>query len=251
MIETQNHFLAQSRENIGKIQNEITALRSTPVKDEYSWIFAWFHLCYLVFGGFILWKFSSEENFHSLVGWLVGLLAVVLLLWWIPRTDEYKKWRIMSAINSYNQKKIKMERIYSSVVSDMNIDFRDSFIAPTKIMDIEMWVHNLSNEIIDIYKSYKWVILIEKSIKSFTGKKTKSSYQDFLTQEWLWLTEYITSFSRDLDTWMTRHHSELVQLQSSVGAQARTMDIVEWKAALGITEERISRLSEEIPLRVK
>lgn len=44
----------------------------------------------------------------------------------------------MSAINSYNQKKTKMERIYSSVVSDMNIDFRDSSITPAKIMDIEM-----------------------------------------------------------------------------------------------------------------
>jgi hypothetical protein len=89
------------------------------------------------------------------------------------------------------------------------------------------------------------------NLYTFSDQTIRTNYQNFLTQEWIWLTECIASFSRDLDTWMARHHSELVQLKDSVGAQARTTDIAEWKAALGLTEERISKLSEEIPIRVK
>ena len=154
-------------------------------------------------------------------------------------------------MDQYKNQKIKMQYIYSSIISDMNIDFWDGNIAPDKIIDIENGIKNYASWVKGLFVSYKKVKSMERCLVSFPDQKVYFLYKDFLTQEWIWLTECIASFSRDLDTWMTRHHSELVQLKDSVHAQARTTDIAEWKAALGLTEERISKLSEEIPIRVK
>ena len=244
MIDRNVFLLVNTQKNLQKMHDEIYFYPTSSVKD------SWISILVLVWLPFAMISFIANGFFMGLWIILSVLIASLSAYMVISQTDEYRRYQFSTVVQKYKKEKIDLLRIYSSVVSDMNVDFSNQKISPEKIIDIEHWIRNLTWCISNIYAIYKKMLILKGNLRVFSDQK-RTNYQDFLTQEWIWLTECIASFSRDLDTWMTRHHSELVQLKDSVHAQARTTDIAEWKAALGLTEERISRLSEEIPIRVK
>ena len=245
MIDRNVFLLTSTQQNLQKMHDEIYFYPTSSVKD------SWISILVLVWLPFAMISFIANGFFMGLWIILSVLIASLSAYMVISQTDEYRRYQFSTVVQKYKKEKIDLLRIYSSVVSDMNVDFSNQKISPEKIIDIEHWIRNLTWCISNIYAIYKKMLILKGNLHVFSDQAIRANSLDFLTQEWLWLTECIASFSRDLDTWMACHHSELVQLWGSVDAQARTTDIAEWKAALGITEERISRLSEEIPIRVK
>lgn len=87
------------------------------------------------------------------------------------------------AMQLYSKEKIDLLRMYSSVVSDMNVDFMDQEISPEKIIDIEQGIHNLGGGIASIYTLYKGMLRAKVNLYTFSDQTIRTNYQDFLTQE--------------------------------------------------------------------
>ena len=247
MIKTQKHFLASIGNDMQDIEEKMNQLSSSinqiPV-DQGRWEAVFWAVLYLLIW-IILMPFFISHGPLVFIGYMISywLLAIYLLAW---DSYDFRYWKIKKAVAKYKIEKERIARIYSSVISDMNMDFRDKIIVPQKIIDIEKWISYFSNEIKTLYQNYRNILFTENEVRVIANPRMLKPYKDFLIQEWIWLTECITSFSRDLDTWITRHHSELLELKNSVDTQAKNTNSIEWKAALGLTEERISKLSEEI-----
>lgn len=77
--------------------------------------------------------------------------------------------------------------MYSSVLSDMNVDYRDAKIGVQNIRDISTSIVHLSEEITKM----------SKGISEESEENQK------------WFVDLIREFSRELDLWMGRHASEL------------------------------------------
>jgi hypothetical protein len=86
-----------------------------------------------------------------------------------------------------SERKTRLMNLYSSVLSDMNMDYRDSTIGVQNIWDIGASIVHLSNE-------------ITKTSKGISGESGENQK---------WLVDLIGEFTRELDLWMHRHASEL------------------------------------------
>lgn len=247
MIDVNTFLLTNTQKNIQKMYDEIRFVPTSAIDDPWGGIVLFFSIMGWITLMFLLFMMMPD----LLMLWILLCVLFLPLCIWAFNTSNYKQNQLTMAMQLYSSEKIDLLRMYSSVVSDMNVDFVDQEINPEKIIDIEQGIRNLGSSIASIYILYRDMLRSKVNLYTFSDQTIRANYQNFLTQEWLWLTECIASFSRDLDTWMTRHHSELVQLKDSVNTQMKSTNMVEWKAALGLTEERISKLSEEIPICVK
>lgn len=95
---------------------------------------------------------------------------------------------------TFDDKKSHIMNLYSSVLSDMNIDFRDWKIHNTNIHEISRSIQNLANEIDDTAKG-----IIHESVHN---------------QEWL--TGIINEFNIQLRIWIDRHTDELETIESEI-----------------------------------
>lgn len=87
------------------------------------------------------------------------------------------------AMQLYSSEKIDLLRMYSSVVSDMNVDFVDQEINPEKIIDIEQGIRNLGSSIASIYILYRDMLRSKVNLYTFSDQTIRANYQNFLTQE--------------------------------------------------------------------
>ncbi len=84
--------------------------------------------------------------------------------------------------------------LYSSLLSDMNVDYRDTKITPENIGQIRASLMNFTTQIEQTAKYAK-----------FLGESDKK-----------WLTEIVTEFRAALIIWIRRHESELILYEKEV-----------------------------------
>ena len=87
--------------------------------------------------------------------------------------------------------------LYSSVLSDMNIDFRDKKIHATNISEISKSIQNLTHEI--------------EALGKEISKGTPENQQ--------WLLGIIEEFNTHLRMWIDRHTDELESIESMIKNQ--------------------------------
>ncbi len=101
---------------------------------------------------------------------------------------------------SFEVRKSRLMNLYSSVLSDMNMDFRDTNI----------WAINIGN--------------ITESIRHFADEVNKlqtiALKQNPENQKWL--TDLIQEFTTNLHLWIERHASELQILDSTIQTMETT-----------------------------
>ncbi|MBP9780172.1 hypothetical protein KBD33_06175 [Candidatus Gracilibacteria bacterium] len=116
---------------------------------------------------------------------------------------------------SFEVQKSQLMNIYSSVLSDMNVDFRDNGIGVVNIVDISQSIKNFSNEIL----------------------KMRHRIHDTENTEQEWLVNLIEEFNNNLHLWIERHASEL-KIQDDIIGEINTPNISE-KSVLELASKRL------------
>lgn len=117
---------------------------------------------------------------------------------------------------SFEIQKSRLMNFYSSILSDMNVDFRDQWI----------WAHNLSE--------------IWESIQNFANEvDTISEYiRKGKPENQKWFIEMLQEFNNNLHLWIDRHVDELVELEISISELETTHNSE--KSILELTEKRLN-----------
>ena len=105
------------------------------------------------------------------------------------------------------ERRTRLMNLYSSVLSDMNIDYRDTKIWVQNIRDISASIVHLSEE-------------IQETSRGISGESTNDQR---------WLVDLIGEFSRELDLWMHRHASEMEIVTESLTdtlSESPTLDLM-------------------------
>lgn len=105
---------------------------------------------------------------------IVGLIGISLLVFFFAKPNIVER-------------KTRLMNLYSSVLSDMNIDYRDTKIWVQNIRDIGASIIHLSEEI----------------------QETSNGISREHLEDQRWLVDLIQEFTRELDLWMRRHASEM------------------------------------------
>ena len=116
---------------------------------------------------------------------------------------------------NFEVRKSRLMNLYSSVLSDMNMDFRDNAIWVLNIGEISKSIKNFSNEI---------------------NKLQKEIQKEPLTEQ-EWLINLIQEFTANLHLWIERHVSELEIVENTI-EKIETQDV--WKKwALELATSRL------------
>ncbi len=114
---------------------------------------------------------------------------------------------------SFEQRKSRIMNIYSSVLSDMNMDYWDTSIGIENIRNITKSILNFSWEI--------KIILTQVKKESEENKK--------------WLLEIISEFSENLTLWIRRHTDELQITKEQI------LDEIPWEnSTIELIEKRLN-----------
>jgi hypothetical protein len=95
---------------------------------------------------------------------------------------------------NFDERKSRIMNLYSSVLSDMNIDFRDGRAHAVNIHDISQSILNLANE-------------IENTAKHINQESPDNQK---------WLTDIILEFNTQLRLWIDRHTDELETIEDTI-----------------------------------
>ena len=98
---------------------------------------------------------------------------------------------------NFQSEESRIMNLYSSVLSDMNIDLHDSEIHASNISDISKSIQNLTHEIEDVARHI-----------------TKES-----SENQKWLIGIINEFNTHLRMWIDRHTDELESIESMIKNQ--------------------------------
>lgn len=120
-----------------------------------------------------------------------------------------------SSQKTFEQKKTEIMNLYSSVLSDMNQDFWTMKIDPIHLAEISQSIQNLSIEI----------------------GKYSSSIQNENKENQEWFINIIDEFYRQIKLWISRHKTELEQLEQEI-SKIQSNKISE-KTALNMTLARL------------
>lgn len=102
--------------------------------------------------------------------------------------------------------------MYSSLLSDMNMDYKNMEIGVENIRSLSRSILNFSSEVQKMSKQVKWEDEIEQK----------------------WLTDIINEFSQNLKLWINRHMSELNTTEANIEKAP------EWDApALALARNRL------------
>lgn len=119
---------------------------------------------------------------------------------------------------SSSVRKMKILRTYSSLLSDMNIDYRSTGIAPTSILEIR-----------------RSLIAFTREIESMNR-----SIHDHSPHDQKWLLDMIVEFRRELTLWMARHETELgIEIDRVAQVESETLSPSS-SAALDLATERLT-----------
>ena len=116
---------------------------------------------------------------------------------------------------SFEVQKSRLINMYSSVLSDMNIDFRDNWIWVVNIVDISQSIRNFSNEVL----------------------RMRDCIRDTENTEQEWLVNLIEEFNTNLHLWIERHASEL-KIQDDIIWNINTPNISE-NSVLELASKRL------------
>lgn len=116
--------------------------------------------------------------------------------------------------HSFTRRRPRIMNLYSSLLSDMNLDYRSNDTAAGNVVEIGKSILNFSREITDI---------------NHPEKLTEADQK--------WLTDIITEFTDALDLWMNRHADELKLIVEKVENQETPL--IEGKSALDLAGTRL------------
>lgn len=116
---------------------------------------------------------------------------------------------------TFGEQQSNIMNLYSSVLSDMNIDFRDGRVHTTNIHEISKSIQNLAHE-------------IENTAKNIEKESPENQK---------WLTGIISEFNRELRMWIDRHTDELETIESEI--QSTTSEKSSEKAVLELACARL------------
>lgn len=94
----------------------------------------------------------------------------------------------------FSFQKNRLESLYSSLLSDMNVDFQDNAMAPQNLANIAISLENFIAE-------------IESIVPHFHTLSDENQKYVFDT---------LRSFQNDLSLWLSRHQSEITLLEKSI-----------------------------------
>lgn len=128
----------------------------------------------------------------------------------------------------YCQKQVysfwKLENLYSSLLSDMNIDFRDETIHPENIIHISK---SISQFVYTLIYHTKHINTLHKEEKET-------------------LIALYQNFHSDLDIWIKRHMSEIEKLSESLEESAQKTQIIEWKSLILLSKTQLDSYIEDL-----
>ncbi len=94
----------------------------------------------------------------------------------------------------FSRRKVRLMHLYSSLISDMNLDFKSADIGAINISEISKSILNFSNEIEVMSKMAK----------------------DQSKEDQKWLLDIVEEFSSHLQLWIDRHESELTVVENTI-----------------------------------
>lgn len=118
----------------------------------------------------------------------------------------------------------ELENLYSSALSDMNVDFSSDNISPKNIENIGKSVNAFQKKMEKFYEKYSYYTEPEKS--------------NFL--------KIIEDFHKDLELWMKRHQTELEKYIETIEIEAEKAQAREWKNALELAIARLVVVKNQI-----
>lgn len=145
-----------------------------------------------------------ETNFLQIMTYLI--LWILIFMIWV---------KLCLTKPSFEIQKSRLMNLYSSILSDMNIDFRDQWIWARNLSDISKSIQNFSSE----------VDILSKHIRKENPENQK------------WLVEILQEFNTNLHIWIDRHAIELIELETSISEFKKTHNSE--KYILELTEKRL------------
>lgn len=203
--------------------------------------------------------FGLQPNKNKFHGFLLFLLMVVVffvLIWqsWIIALyilvsmfqAVYYECKMYRQKKFYKSIKPKMMRRNNIFVSRVWFDIEDKSLSAQQVMSIENSIKDITNYI-EKYSEYniKAISCVGKSGYFMIKNYFMEEQNLLMKKEVAWLMNFIASFSQDLNFWTERHKMELSQLEENIDQQKKETMLPEWKLALELSQDRISRLTQE------
>lgn len=120
-------------------------------------------------------------------------------------------------VQSFPARKEVLLNLYSSLLSDMNVDYRG----------MDMWVENIRN--------------ISRSIENFTDEveSLSKSLSKQSPEDQKWFLSLLEEFHQNLTLWISRHISELSLYEKEVEKISHQTSDESWKWVIRLSEKRI------------
>ena len=134
---------------------------------------------------------------------IISIIIISIVIFLIVRKKTFAK------------RKSHIMNLYSSVLSDMNMDFRDISVSAMAILEISRSIQHLTDEI----------------------TRTRGDIDSWKQEEKKWMIDIIEEFSTVLKIWIHRHIHELEKVEESLANQ-KTEKLSE-KAILDLAQTRL------------
>ena len=182
---------------------------------------------------FLLWLFTFFMGYF--------IWAVVTL-----RVEE----DIRECIDTFQTCMQDLQQMHSWAIFDMSLDFYSPTIYPQQVIKIRDSIERVTAQIQQLLElQHRMSDYYQKWFATFWSvffsKKLKEQMQSFFRNESNQLLIYVNTFSQDLNFWTERHKMELSQLEENIDQQKEETILPEWKLALELSQDRISRLTQE------
>lgn len=120
-------------------------------------------------------------------------------------------------IQNFPERKGVLMNLYSSLLSDMNVDYRG----------MDMWVENIRN--------------ISRSIENFTDEveSLSKSLSKQSSEDQKWFISLLEEFHQNLTLWISRHISELFLYEKEVEKISNQVSDESGKWVIRLSEKRI------------
>lgn len=158
--------------------------------------------------------------------------------------------KIRDTIGIYKSYLDELPQTHFWAIFDMSLDFYSPTIYPQQVIKIRDSIERVTAQIQQLLElQHRMSDYYQKWFATFWSvffsKKLKEQMQSFFRNESNQLLIYVNTFSQDLNFWTERHKMELSQLEENIDQQKEETILPEWKLALELSQDRISRLTQE------
>lgn len=207
----------------------------------------WLRL-YIIFGYFLMpISFLYEPLWFWFPLWLI--ISAACFSVWVVVTFRVEK-NVRYYIDTFKFGVQDLQQFHSSAIFDMSLDFYSPTIYPQQVIKIRDSIERVTAQIQQLLElqhriSNYYQRWFATFWSVFFSKKLKEQMQSFFRNESNQLLIYVNTFSQDLNFWTERHKMELSQLEENIDQQREETILPEWKLSLELSQDRISRLTQE------